>query len=111
MGATSSRAQSRPLTHGNRLNAPPLCCREVYLTIAGAFGVSAAIENTGVAAKAANGIISIGKSIGGTGPALIGKATPLLLLGLGVWPMVALHNPQQCVFALRSDLHCNSDHE
>ncbi|GIL57892.1 hypothetical protein Vafri_13129 [Volvox africanus] len=44
---------------------------DVYLTIAAAFGVSAALENTGVAAKVANAIISIGHRIGGTGPALI----------------------------------------
>ncbi|KAG2432791.1 hypothetical protein HXX76_008526 [Chlamydomonas incerta] len=44
---------------------------DVYLTIAAAFGVSAALENTGVAGKVANAIISIGKSIGGDGPALI----------------------------------------
>ena len=34
---------------------------DVYLTIAAAFGVSAALENTGVAGKVANAIISIGK--------------------------------------------------
>ncbi|GLC48755.1 putative sodium/sulfate cotransporter 3 [Pleodorina starrii] len=44
---------------------------DVYLTIAAAFGVSAALETTGVAAKVANAIISIGHRIGGTGPALI----------------------------------------
>lgn len=43
----------------------------MYLTIAAAFGVSAALDNTGVAAKIANAIISIGNQIGGTGPALI----------------------------------------
>jgi hypothetical protein len=57
-------------------SAPPPTCpwdtsRDVYLTIAAAFGVSAALENTGVAAKIANAIIGIGNSIGGTGPALI----------------------------------------
>ncbi|PNW74959.1 hypothetical protein CHLRE_12g502600v5 [Chlamydomonas reinhardtii] len=44
---------------------------DVYLTIAAAFGVSAALEGTGVAAKFANAIISIGKGAGGTGAALI----------------------------------------
>ncbi|KXZ43506.1 hypothetical protein GPECTOR_88g449 [Gonium pectorale] len=44
---------------------------DVYLTIAGAFGVSAALEKTSVAAKFANGIISIGRNVGGTGSALI----------------------------------------
>ncbi|KXZ43508.1 hypothetical protein GPECTOR_88g451 [Gonium pectorale] len=44
---------------------------DVYLTIAGAFGVSAALEKTTVAAKFANGIISIGRNVGGTGSALI----------------------------------------
>ncbi|KAG2451461.1 hypothetical protein HYH02_004059 [Chlamydomonas schloesseri] len=44
---------------------------DVYLTISAAFGVSAALEGTGVAAKFANAIISIGKNAGGTGAALI----------------------------------------
>ncbi len=43
----------------------------MYLTIAAAFGVSASLENTGVAAKLANTIISIGTNAGGTGAALI----------------------------------------
>ncbi|KXZ47562.1 hypothetical protein GPECTOR_34g721 [Gonium pectorale] len=44
---------------------------DVYLTIAAAFGVSAALEKTKVASTFANAIISIGKSVGGTGSALI----------------------------------------
>ncbi|EFJ39566.1 hypothetical protein VOLCADRAFT_70819, partial [Volvox carteri f. nagariensis] len=44
---------------------------DVYLTIAAAFGVSAALESTGVAGKVANAIIGIGNRVGGTGPALI----------------------------------------
>ncbi|PNH12358.1 putative sodium/sulfate cotransporter 3, partial [Tetrabaena socialis] len=44
---------------------------DVYLTIAAAFGVSAALDNTGVAAKVANGIIRIGRDVGSTGSALI----------------------------------------
>ncbi|KXZ47579.1 hypothetical protein GPECTOR_34g738 [Gonium pectorale] len=44
---------------------------DVYLTIAAAFGVSAALEKTKVAATFANAIISIGRSVGGTGSALI----------------------------------------
>ncbi|GLC36709.1 sequence orphan Slt1 [Pleodorina starrii] len=44
---------------------------DVYLTIAAAFGVSAALEGTGVAAKFANAIIRIGRDAGGTGAALI----------------------------------------
>ncbi|KAG2495059.1 hypothetical protein HYH03_006670 [Edaphochlamys debaryana] len=44
---------------------------DVYLTIAAAFGVSAALEKTGVAQKVANAIISIGQSVGGTGPTLV----------------------------------------
>ncbi|KAG2448929.1 hypothetical protein HYH02_006277 [Chlamydomonas schloesseri] len=44
---------------------------DVYLTIAAAFGVSAALEGTGVAASFANGIISIGKNLHSDGAALI----------------------------------------
>ncbi|PNH03965.1 putative sodium/sulfate cotransporter 3 [Tetrabaena socialis] len=44
---------------------------DVYLTIAAAFGVSAALDNTGVAAKVANGIIKIGRSVGSDGAALV----------------------------------------
>lgn len=43
----------------------------MYLTIAAAFGISACLEGTGVAAKFANAIISIGNNAGGTGAALI----------------------------------------
>jgi di/tricarboxylate transporter len=38
---------------------------DVYLMIAGSFGVSAAMEQSGAAAAIANGIISIGKNAGG----------------------------------------------
>ncbi|KAG2495414.1 hypothetical protein HYH03_006361 [Edaphochlamys debaryana] len=44
---------------------------DVYLTIAAAFGVSASLEQTGVAKEFANAIISIGKNVGGTGAGLI----------------------------------------
>ncbi len=40
--------------------------QDVYLMIAGSFGVSAGLEQTGAAAALANLIIEIGKSLGGT---------------------------------------------
>lgn len=43
----------------------------VYLTIAAAFGVSSAMENTGVASAIANTLIGLGTSFGGDTPVLI----------------------------------------
>lgn len=43
----------------------------VYLTIAAAFGVSSAMENTGVASAIANTLIGLGTSVGGDTPVLI----------------------------------------
>lgn len=42
-----------------------LCAQDVYLMIAGSFGVSTGLEQTGAAAAIANMIVSIGRSAGG----------------------------------------------
>jgi hypothetical protein len=59
--------------HGKRLRgyATPRHLQDVYLTIAGAFGVSSALEKTFVAKNFAELFIKIGRGVGGTGAALI----------------------------------------
>ncbi len=70
----------------------------IFLTIAGSFGVSSALENSGAAAAIGNGIVSIGRSAGGNGfvIAAIYLATTILSQIVAnnaaaaiVWPIAA----------------------